>query len=634
VTEEKSFTDVALDALQDVFYAVDIPNGRLLKWNRAFVEKSGYTDEELSGMTVLDFYDDEGKQRQYEFIAELLEKGHGIIEAEPISKDGRSISYEFRATIVSDPETGEPRAVAGIGRDLTERRATEKALEQYKQALEESEQKFRTIADNSLYGIALVDGTGLVYLNDRVLEITGHPREYFTGTGEVFDLLLPEYRGFFGETLQKLVAGEQVAPYAYVKIYRKSGAVADLLATIKMVYIAGKPVILSTILDITEQRKTEHALRDSEERYRTVLHASPDAVVVVDSAGVLMHVSDYAQELVGYSPDELLGSSAFELVHPRDRDLLRKTIEEVFGGRTVRNLQHRLLRRDGSDVYVETSATVVKDDEGNAILATVVTRDITERRKMENELRDSERRSTMMSQEAETRARELSDVVSIAAHELRHPATIFKAYSELLLSRRDDMGDEVVEQALESMDKASDRLIGLVETLLESSKIESQQMKLTLVESDPALLVSEAVDSFRAEGVTNEFRVEVSGQVVPARMDPEKVIRTLRLLVDNSIKFSPEAAAIGIQVRQSDHQTVFSVSDPGSGIPESSLERVFDRFYQVEDPVHHSKEGMGLGLNIARSMVEAHGGWIRAERRLPAGSVLSFGIPRNQSMPL
>jgi signal transduction histidine kinase len=239
-----------------------------------------------------------------------------------------------------------------------------------------------------------------------------------------------------------------------------------------------------------------------------------------------------------------------------------------------------------------------------------------------------------MSQEAETRARELSDVVSIAAHELRHPATIFKAYSELLLSRRDDMGDEVVEQALESMDKASDRLIGLVETLLESSKIESQQMKLTLVESDPALLVSEAVDSFRAEGVTNEFRVEVSGQVVPARMDPEKVIRTLRLLVDNSIKFSPEAAAIGIQVRQSDHQTVFSVSDPGSGIPESSLERVFDRFYQVEDPVHHSKEGMGLGLNIARSMVEAHGGWIRAERRLPAGSVLSFGIPRNQSMPL
>jgi PAS domain S-box-containing protein len=356
--------------------------------------------------------------------------------------------------------------------------------------------------------------------------------------------------------------------------------------------------------------------------------------VVVDRAGVLMHVSDYAQELVGYSPDELLGSSAFELVHPRDRDLLRKTIEEVFGGRTVRNLQHRLLRRDGSDVYVETSATVVKDDEGNAILATVVTRDITERRKMENELRDSERRSTMMSQEAETRARELSDVVSIAAHELRHPATIFKAYSELLLSRRDDMGDEVVEQALESMDKASDRLIGLVETLLESSKIESQQMKLTLVESDPALLVSEAVDSFRAEGVTNEFRVEVSGQVVPARMDPEKVIRTLRLLVDNSIKFSPEAAAIGIQVRQSDHQTVFSVSDPGSGIPESSLERVFDRFYQVEDPVHHSKEGMGLGLNIARSMVEAHGGWIRAERRLPAGSVLSFGIPRNQSMPL
>ena len=631
--EDRSFTDVALDAIQDIFYVVDIPQGKFLRWNRAFVEKSGYSDEELSNMTVLDFFGEQGQQEQYAFIAELLEKGHATIETQPVTKDGSTRAYEFFATLVKDESTGEPLAVVGIGRDLTERHRADEALADYEKALQESEARFRTIADNSLFGIALVDESGLVYINDRVLAITGYPAEHFTGTGEVFDMLLPEYRGFFGETLQKLVAGEKVADFEYVKMFRRSGEVADLMATIKMVNIAGKPTLLTTILDITEQKKTEEALRESEERYRTLLRTSPDAVGVIDREGRLTYVSDYASELFGYKREELLGSSAFNLVHPQDLDMLQRTIDEVFAGRTVRNMQHRTRRQDGSDVFVETSVTAVTDGEGNATLATVVTRDITDRRKMERELRESERRATEMTKEAETRARQLSDVVSIAAHELRHPATIFKAYSELLLNKRAEMSDEMAQQALESIDKASDRLTQLVENLLESSKLESQDFKVRLKECDPALLVTEAVEAIEAEGASNDFNIKVPRKTSPVRIDAEKVVRTIGLLLDNAVKFSPRDATIDLELVQSDQQVVFKVSDLGPGIPESSLEQVFDRFYQVDEIAHHSKEGMGLGLYIAKTLVEAQGGWIRAELRLPTGSIFSFGIPARPHDP-
>lgn len=624
---DRSFTDIALDSLQDIFYVVDIPDGRFIKWNRALAEKSGYSDEELSGMIVLDFYDEEGKQRQFEFLAGLLEKGQNTIEAEAITKDGRRVPFEFFATVVRAPASGEPAAIVGIGRDLTERRKDESALrkseeslelildsvpamvfykdrenrflkvnkafadaigvtkseiegrtawelfpkeradshwkddleviesgepkrntiepldtprgtrwgrtdrtplrdepgnvtgvigftvdvtevKEYEDALKESEERFRTIADNSFFGIVLHSGTELVYVNDKVEEITGYPKEFFSGAGELFDLVLPEYREILAGALEKLIQGEPIGEFRSVKLARKDGSTAEVVATWKLVNIGGAPAVLVMMFDVTEQRRIEEALRWSEERAR------------------------------------------------------------------------------------------------------------------------------MMSEEAERQARQLSDVVSIAAHELRHPATIFKGYADLLLESGGDLESEVIREALESIRKASDRLTQLVANLLETAKIGSERFTLECLETDPTLLVRKAVDLVQSEGATNQFRVELPDGEVAVRADPEKIIQAVRILLENAVKFSDEGSRIDVAVERSGADTVFSVADRGVGIPEDSLERVFDRFYQVEDMMHHSKEGMGLGLHIARSIVRAHGGWIKAEPRPGGGSVFTFGIPTGASETL
>ncbi|MBU4174641.1 MAG: sensor histidine kinase [Actinobacteria bacterium] len=112
-------------------------------------------------------------------------------------------------------------------------------------------------------------------------------------------------------------------------------------------------------------------------------------------------------------------------------------------------------------------------------------------------------------------------------------------------------------------------------------------------------------------------------------VDGEKLKNVLGILLENAVSYSPEGSAIDIWFEQSDEGTVFHVADRGSGIPEDDRERVFERFYQVEDADHHSIPGIGLGLYIARSIMEAHGGWIRVEPREGGGSVFSFGVPNS-----
>lgn len=626
---DKSFTDAALDSLRDIFYMVEYPSARMVRWNRALVEHSGYSDEEISRMTVFDFFDEEGKQRQGAFIAELIRKGQASIEVEAVSKDGGRRPYEFYATLVEDPETRRPVAVVGIGRDLSERCAVQRELAEYENALAASEVRFRTIADSSLFGIVLLDASGIAYMNDKIVEITGYPREYFTITGEVFHMLLPEYRGFFGESLQRLISGEPIPDHAYARLTRRDGEIADVMASMKLVDISGNRSLLLTFVDITEQRKTEHALRESEERYKTLLQTSPDAVSVVDAGGKIVYLSDYALELLGGTREEWIGTEAITLL-PRDQyDFANEEFAQLLEQGMVRNVRHQVRRRDGSTLNLETSVTAVRDEDGALKFMTVVSRDIAARLQMEKNLRRSQQQARAMGEIAEKRAQQLSDVVSIAAHELRHPATIFKGYSELLLSKRDALNGEAAQQALESINKASDRLAQLVGNLLELSNIDAERIVLTCADTNPGELARWAVNAVTADGAENLFYIEAPADLLPVCVDANRIVQALAMLLDNAVKFSPEGSAIDMIVEQDEGETVFSVHDRGVGIPETSLDFVFDRFYQVDEPKHHSKEGMGLGLYIARSIIEAHGGWIRARRREGEGSTISFGIPND-----
>lgn len=226
-------------------------------------------------------------------------------------------------------------------------------------------------------------------------------------------------------------------------------------------------------------------------------------------------------------------------------------------------------------------------------------------------------------------AEDLTNMIEMAAHELRHPATILKGYATLLRDYGDELDPETARDALDGIDQASNRLTHLINNLLDTSRIERRKLKLAYREVDPNALLTRAVEEMRARGVEVELNVLIHGDEREFRLDPEKVKDAVSILLDNAVKFSPGGGEVDLWCEDRGDAIVFSVADRGPGVPEEDRENVFGRFFRVESDAHNSKSGIGLGLYIAKTYVLAHGGWIMVSPREGGGSVFSFGVPAN-----
>jgi signal transduction histidine kinase len=221
----------------------------------------------------------------------------------------------------------------------------------------------------------------------------------------------------------------------------------------------------------------------------------------------------------------------------------------------------------------------------------------------------------------------MRDFLDIAAHELRHPATLLKGYAVTLREYGDRMDEEARSDALRAIEKGADRLVGVVEELLEAARVERNRLRLELREVEPGELARRAVEEMRERFPDREMELRVAPGLEKVRADAERLVRLLIILLDNAVKYSPRGTPVELVVERNGDAALFTVLDRGRGVPEEDRERIFERFYQVEDVLHHAGPGLGLGLYIGRSIAEAHGGRIWYEPRLGGGSIFRFTIP-------
>ncbi len=381
----------------------------------------------------------------------------------------------------------------------------------------------------------------------------------------------------------------------------------------------------------------ELALRESEERFSAVERYLTDVIWISDLSLNIIYVSPSIFYQSGFTAQEALKMNVSELLTP---DSFQKAVElyeselkragetDVFPPIPV-ELVVEQRRKDGSTFWSEVRLGFLRDAEGTPYGILGVSRDISERIRAQQ----AEREAAAARAEAEARERyaaELKEMVDIAAHELRLPATLFKGYAGALRRRRGQLREEELDSVLAQMEATADRLDRLVRDLLDTTLIENRRLQLELTDINPGELMRRAVDSVAFSG--GEARVETVPfeEELTLRGDAEKLVRVLSALLDNALKYSPPLSPVRMWCEPGAGAVTFNVRDRGPGIPPEEREKVFERFYRGK-PRGSRVGGMGLGLFLARKLAEAHGGRLWLEEGEGGGSLFRLRLPLGQA---
>jgi PAS domain S-box-containing protein len=379
---------------------------------------------------------------------------------------------------------------------------------------------------------------------------------------------------------------------------------------------------------MAEDLPTKMKWPEGEESFRLLVEAVKDyAIFMMDREGRIMSWNTGAQLLKGYQPAEILGESFSRFYTDADRQSGRPSrLLKVAADRGRVEDEGWRVRKDGSLFWANVIITALYNGTGELRGYAKITRDLTEKRQVEQKLRIS----IETLEQAKRRLEELNDVkslsISIASHEVRTPLTAIKGYVDNLLEGVAGGLPESVCYYLTRIGYNTDRVIRLTNILLDLSRIEGGQMPLDLDAVSVYAVVTDVVKDL--ESVAREKAINVRMQNimdVPVRADRNKLEQVLQNLIHNALKFTAERGEVVVQSHLSEHEHVtITVEDTGCGIPPEHQQRVFEKFQRAPSTVH---EGAGLGLAITKSLIELQGGRIWVESEPGRGSRFSFTLP-------
>jgi len=377
-------------------------------------------------------------------------------------------------------------------------------------------------------------------------------------------------------------------------------------------------------------------LESSESKhYRTLFEGIDDAVVVHDPDGQILDCNQAGCRRLGYTREELLKMHTWDIDTPE------------FGKGFKQRLQHQLnqgrhsfegvhVTKDGRKIPVDINTSVIEYFNQKVVLA--IMRDITKRKQAEEKLNKSQERLKLAIdrlKEAHQRLQLLdtmkSDFISIVSHDLRTPLTAIKNAASILIKGgiKKRQIDKIEKELLQIIINNTNRQTRLISDLLDISKIESGSMQMRMEDADLVVLLQEIKKSFQLQIEDKHIKQEWDlPESLPAQFDIERIRRVITNLIDNAIKFTPDQGEITIGLEDGNKDLIVSVEDTGVGIADEEQPHLFSKFYQAKSTVTQHKSGVGLGLVIAKGIVQSHGGKIGVTSKVGQGSKFYFSLPK------
>ena len=452
-----------------------------------------------------------------------------------------------------------------------------------------------------------------LWVNQRWCDIVGWPREELMQI-RLADITHPDDVAMSEEMAGRAVMGD-LPEYSIEKRYRrKDGSYVWTSLTVSLIRAPGgaPSFFVGFLQDISARKAAEDELCRSEERYRQLTEATMEGIMIHDD-GIIVDANPAYCTLVGYTLDELRGMNVYDrLLTPEARETARRNL----AAGTTAPYELTAIRKDGAVIPVEIAGRYI--NVFNKRLRVVVARDLTERKL-------AEERSLQLAREQAARAAR-DEMLGIVAHDLRNPLGTIHMAAELLAESIPEE-QKVQRKQLDIVMRASDRMLRLVQDLLDVKRIEAGTFAVAPRPESAAQIVAEALDMLRSHATQAGLGIESAcARDLPlVHADAQRIQQLLGNLVGNAIKFTPRGGEIVVQAESSgDGWVRFAVTDTGAGIPEEKLPHVFDRFWQAQPG---DRRGIGLGLAIAKAIVDAHDGRIWAVSTVGVGTTFYFTLP-------
>ncbi|HEY0800116.1 MAG TPA: PAS domain S-box protein, partial [Steroidobacteraceae bacterium] len=592
-------------------------DGQIIEANEAFLAMVGYSRDDLlsgqisyTGMTPPEWQTStRGAMEQVKVSGSCKP-----YEKEYERKDGSRVPVLVGAALF---EGSENQGVAFV-LDLTERKRAE-------QAVREREAKIQRLVDSNIIGIGITKGDGeIVEANDAFLKIVEYDREdLVAGRLHWTDLTPSDWQHRSAQALAEVESTGIFKPFEK-EYHRKDGSRAPVLIG-GAAFDEERQQLVCFVLDLTERKQAEQELRTSEARFRTFVDHATDAFMLHSEDGTILDVNRQACESSGYSRDELIGKAPIDFDPDANAAFVQNINERLGTGETV-SFESRNRRKDGTLFPVEVRVREFR--QGGQRLGISLTRDITERKRTEAEARESERRYREVQMELAhvNRVATMGQLTASIAHEVTQPIAAVRtnaAAALRFLSRNTpDLGGvrEALGCVVEDSDRAGD-IVHRIRALVKKEPPQKARFNINDVINELIVLTrSEVV----AKGVTVQLRLaEGLSSIQGDRVQLQQVVLNLILnAVEamSSVDDTPRELSITTELTGAD-EAVVAVRDSGPGIEPEHLERVFDSFYTTKP------SGMGLGLSICRSIIDAHGGRLWADANEPGGAVFQFTVP-------
>lgn len=504
--------------------------------------------------------------------------------------------------------------VISANTEFFKREAAEKSTE-----LVNSREQHQAVFENSVDGLILISSDGtIVSFNPASEDIFGYSKEEVIGKN--IKILMPspyqeehdDYLKSYIDTGQKKIIGIG----REVEGLNKNGRIFPVDLSICEITLNGEKFFSGFVRDISDRKFAEEELQKVSKKLQLILDHAGEGVYGLDIEGNTIFANKAAEKILGYSQEDMLNTCPHELIHHHRADGSVypkeecKIYDSIRDGNIHKEDTEVFWKKDGTSIPVEYSSTPIRDKDRNITGAVVVFRDITERKKAEEELV----RSNM----------ELERFAYVASHDLQEPLRMISSFTNLLQEKYSSTFDDTGHKYMGFISNAADRMRDLVVDLLEYSRADQDMETLKEIDCSDIL---KGVEESLSEIIQSSEAIITSDPLPMIYSNEIRIYRLIQNLIGNAIKYqSPgNIPTIHIGVEDKDTHWIFSVSDNGIGIPEDQIDHVFVLFKRLNQNTY---SGTGIGLSICKKVVESLGGKIWVDSTFGKGSTFYFSIPK------